>query len=317
MRPLTHICFYINSKGSLCLNKYTWLKHCRLDLSITHPKFLDPKQTQHYAFSHVELLAYIVLDGLKLNSAFYTQYPHVLYKQDEWNTQYKLFQRKLQDRNAQALVKLCEDIQSKKLSSLDEFYSRFNVLLNPKRGKALKAQKRRNAGMLGAIESAGDEAVNNRELFKAIYRYAVSVSHTGATTATLDMALSDIIKEHHNHPLSNSQRNALFKRLQQKIVEMEQQVSEIEARLLKSRIKGKADKVAFNAYTLYSVIKLHAAVGDTVGMSQEGWAASVPFGEKAIQPALDLLVKLKVLEVIEKAKATSFAGKATIYKRLV
>ena len=286
-------------------------------MSITHPKFLDPKQTQHYAFSHVELLAYIVLDGLKLNSAFYTQYPHVLYKQDEWNTQYKLFQRKLQDRNAQALVKLCEDIQSKKLSSLDEFYSRFNVLLNPKRGKALKAQKRRNARMLGAIESAGDEAVNNRELFKAIYRYAVSVSHTGATTATLDMALSDIIKEHHNHPLSNSQRNALFKRLQQKIVEMEQQVSEIEARLLNSRIKGKADKVAFNAYTLYSVIKLHAAVGDTVGMSQEGWAASVPFGEKAIQPALDLLVKLKVLEVIEKAKATSFAGKATIYKRLV
>ena len=50
----------------------------------------------------------------------------------------------------------------------------------------------------------------------------------------------------------------------------------------------KPDKVAFNAYHLYGLIKLNIVVGETVAKAQEEWASLVPFGEKAIQPALDL-----------------------------
>ena len=69
----------------------------------------------------------------------------------------------------------------------------------------------------------------------------------------------------------------------------------------------KPDKVAFNAYHLYGLIKLNIVVGETVAKAQEEWASLVPFGEKAIQPALHLLVKLNALEVIEKGKASCMA----------
>ena len=48
----------------------------------------------------------------------------------------------------------------------------------------------------------------------------------------------------------------------------------------------KPDKVAFNAYHLYGLIKLNVVVGETIAKAQEEWASLVPFGEKAIQPAL-------------------------------
>ena len=79
----------------------------------------------------------------------------------------------------------------------------------------------------------------------------------------------------------------------------------------------KPDKVAYNAYHLYGLIKLNIVVGETVAKAQEEWASLVPFGEKAIQPALDLLVKLNALEVIERGKASSYTGKATVYRRLL
>jgi len=282
------------------------------------PGFLDKKQTQHYAFSWVEFIAHKKLNGLKQNSDFSEQYPHVLYRQDAWLSQFQYLQRKLKDRNAQALVALYNDVITGEVTTLTGFYDRFDRLLKPKRGKALQVKKRIRAGMLGAIENAGAEAIDNADLFKAIHRLAASVSHTGISQVELDDALSNLICELHTEPLSNSQRSALFDRLQKKVTLMEEQISALEAQLLRMRDKdGKPDKVAFNAYHLYGLIKLNVVVGETIAKAQEEWASLVPFGEKAIQPALHLLVKLNVLEVIEKGKASSFAGKATVYRRLI
>ena len=282
------------------------------------PGFLYEKQTQHYAFNWVEFIAHKKFDGLKQNSHFSEQYPHVLYRQDDWLSQFKYLQRKLKDRNAQALVTLYNDVMNAEVTTLKDFYDRFNRLLKPKRGKALQVQKRIRAGMLGAIENAGAEAIDNADLFKAIHRLAASVSHAGVSQVELDDALSNLIRELHNELLSNSQRSALFDRLQKKVSLMEEQISALEAQLLRMRDKdGKPDKVAFNAYHLYGLIKLNIVIGETIAKAQEDWASLVPFGEKAIQPALSLLVKLNALEVIEKGKASSFAGKATVYRRLV
>ena len=282
------------------------------------PGFLDKKQTQHYAFSWVEFIAYKKLNGLKQNSDFSEQYPHVLYRQDAWLTQFQLHQRKLKDRNAQALVELYNDVITGEVTTLKGFYSRFNRLLKPKRGKALQVQKRIRAGVLGAIENAGVEAIDNTDLFKAIHRLAAKVSHTGASQADLEDALSLLIRELHHEQLSNSQRSTLFDRLQKKVSIMEEQISALEAQLLRMRNEdGKPDKVAFNAYHLYGLIKLNTVVGETIAKAQEDWASLVPFGEKAVQPALSLLVRLNALEVIEKVKASSFAGKATVYQRLL
>ena len=282
------------------------------------PGFLDKKQTQHYAFSWVEFIAHKKLNELTQNSEFREQYPHVMYRQDAWLTQFQLQQRKLKDRNAQALVELYNDVITGEVTTLKCFYSRFNRLIKPKRGKALQVQKRIRAGVLGAIENAGVEAIDNTDLFKAIHRLAAKVSHTGASQADLEDALSLLIRELHDEQLSNSQRSTLFDRLQKKVSIMEEQISALEAQLLRMRNKdGKPDKVAFNAYHLYGLIKLNTVVGETISKAQEDWASLVPFGEKAVQPALSLLVKLNALEVIEKGKASSFAGKATVYRRLL
>lgn len=282
------------------------------------PGFLDKKQTQHYAFSWVEFIAHKKLNELTQNSEFREQYPHVMYRQDAWLTQFQLHQRKLKDRNAQALVELYNDVITGEVTTLKGFYSRFNRLLKPKRGKALQVQKRILAGVLGAIENAGVEAIDNTDLFKAIHRLAAKVSHTGASQADLEDALSLLIRELHDEQLSNSQHSTLFDRLQKKVSIMEEQLSALEAQLLRMRNKdGKPDKAAFNAYHLYGLIKLNTVVGETIAKAQEDWASLVPFGEKAVQPALSLLVKLNALEVIEKGKASSFAGKATVYRRLL
>ena len=282
------------------------------------PGFLDKKQTQHYAFSWVEFIAHKKLNGLKQNSDFSEKFPHVLYRQNVWLSQFQLVQRKLKDRNAQALVALYNDVIIGKVATLKDFYDRFNRLLKPKRGKALQLQKRIRAGTLGAIENAGAEAIDNAKLFKAIHRLATSVSHAGLSNVELDEALSNLIGELHDKPLSNSQRAALFDRLQKKVSLMEEQIGGLEAQLLRMRDKdGKPDKVAFNAYHLYGLVKLNIVIGETIAKAQEEWASLVPFGEKAIQPALQLLVKLNALEVIERGKASSFAGKATVYRRLV
>jgi len=281
------------------------------------PGFLDKKQTQHYAYSWVEFIAHKKLNELTQNIEFREQYPHAMYRQDAWLTQFQLLQRKLKDHNAQALVKLYNDVITGEVTTLKGFYSRFNRLLKPKRGKALQVQKRIRAGVLGAIENAGVEAIDDTDLFKAIHRLAAKVSHTGASQADLQDALSLLIRELHNEQLSNSQRSILFDRLQKKVSIMEEQISALEAQLLRMRNKdGKPDKVAFNAYHLYGLIKLNTVMGETIAKAQEDWASLVPFGEKAVQPALSLLVKLNALEVIEKGKASSFAGKATVYRRL-
>ena len=88
------------------------------------------------------------------------------------------------------------------------------------------------------------------------------MSHTGVSRVELDDALSNLISELHNEPLSNSQRSALFGRLQKKVSIMEEQLSALEAQLLRMRDKdGKPDKVAFNAYHLYGLIKLNVVIG--------------------------------------------------------
>jgi hypothetical protein len=82
------------------------------------PGFLDKKQTQHYAFSWVEFIAHKKLNGLKQISDFSEQYPHVLYRQDAWLSQFQYLQRKLQDRNAQALVALYNDVITGEVTTL-------------------------------------------------------------------------------------------------------------------------------------------------------------------------------------------------------
>ena len=280
--------------------------------------FCNPNQRQHYAQSHVEFVAYLKLGGLRLSGEFWTAYPHVMHKQSEWKEQFEIYQRKLKDRSAQRYVTLYDDVVKGNVTTLDEFYVRFEQLQNRKRGKAAKLQKRTNAGILGAIERAGDEAIDNPRLFKEIHRLAAKLSHTGTAITEINDLLDVLIKEHHPHSLSNKQRNDLHQRLLDKIQIMEQQISEVEAKLLRMRDKaGKPDKVAANAYHLYGIVKMEVAVGETIGHNVREWAERVPFGPNAITEPLAMLVKLGALEEVEAAKQNSYQGKTAIYKRLV
>ena len=120
--------------------------------SLSETGFCNPNQKQHYAQSHIEFVAYRKLGGLKLNGELWTAYPHVMHKQPEWKEQFEVYQRKQKDHSAQRFVALYDDVIQGKVTTLDEFYLRFNQLQNYKRGKAAKLQKRTNAGIRGAID---------------------------------------------------------------------------------------------------------------------------------------------------------------------
>jgi Mg2+ and Co2+ transporter CorA len=280
--------------------------------------FSDPDQKQHYAYSHVEFYAHKRVGGLKLNKEFFDNYKHVMRNQDKWLDQFNVYRRKKNDVYAQALVTLYDDLALGKVATLDEFYIRFNKLLKPKRGKAAKLQKHTNARILGAIELAGEEALDNRTLYKEIHRLAAKLSHTNTTSSETNDLLSELIKEQHPHQLTNKQYDDLHKRLVNKIEIMEKQISALEATLLRMRDKdGKPDKVAFRAYQLYGIIKLEIAVGETVVHDVRDWAKRVPFGVNAMKEPFKLLVKLGALDLIEKGVKSSIKGKASSYKRLV
>lgn len=280
--------------------------------------FLNPAQKQHYAHSYIEFVAHKLVGGLKVDLEFLNTYTYVPFYQDKWLDQFNIYRRKKNDVLAQAFVTLYDDVVQRKVSNLDEFYARFNKLLKPKRGRAAKLQKRTNAGIRGAIERAGVEAIDNPHLFKAIHRLATKLSHTRTADTEINDLLDALIQEHHPHVLSNKQRDDLHLRLLDKIETMEQQIGEVEAKLLRMRDKaGKPDKVAFHAYQLYGIVKLEVAVGETVGHNVREWADLVPFGPNAITEPLKMLVKLGVLEEVEAAKQNSYQGKTTIYKRLI
>ena len=286
--------------------------------TLSNAGFLNPAQKQHYAHSHIEFVAHRLVGGLKVDLEFRNTYTHVLFYQDQWLNQFELYKRKKNDVLAQAFVTLYDDVVQRKVSNLDEFYARFNKLLKPKRGRAAKLQKRTNAGIRGAIERAGVEAIDNPNLFKAIHRLAAKLSHTRTADTEINDLLDALIKQHHLHSLSNKQRNDLHQRLLDKIAIMEQQISEVEAKLLRMRDKaGKPDKIAAKAYHLYGLVKLEVAVGETIGHNVREWAERVPFGPNAITEPLAMLVKFGALEEVEAAKQNSYQGKTAIYKRLV
>jgi len=289
-------------------------------ISSTPPNtgFLNPEQKQHYAHSHVEFYAHKRVGGLKVDLEFLKTYAHVVSYQDKWLDQFNVYRRKRNDVQAQAFVTLYDDLAAGRVPTLDEFYARFNKLRKPKRRKAAKLQKRTNAGIRGAIERAGVEAIDNPNLFKAIHRLAAKLSHTRTDETGINDLLDTLIKQHHPHSLSNKQRNDLHQRLLDKIEIMEQQISEVEAKLLRMRDKaGKPDKIAAKAYHLYGLVKLEVAMGETIGHNVREWAERVPFGPNAITEPLAMLVKLGALEEVEAAKKNSYQGKTAIYKRLV
>lgn len=162
--------------------------------TLSNAGFLNPAQKQHYAHSYIEFVAHKLVGGLKVGVEFHETYAHVLYHQDKWLDQFNIYRRKKNDVLAQAFVTLYDDVVQRKVSNLDEFYARFNKLLKPKRGRAAKRQKRTNAGIRGAIERAGVQAIDNPHLFKAIHRLAAKLSHTGKDETEINNLLDALIK---------------------------------------------------------------------------------------------------------------------------
>lgn len=290
------------------------------------PKFLDRKQPQKYAFSYVELTAHMLLANYKMDK--YSAFAH----DNWWLRDFRHFSALHNNPTATGLKKLNSDVEKGRVADLNSFYTRFNKLVKSKRGKALKLEKRRLAGRLGALERVGESGVNNPNLFHAIYVCIDSVTHTGVSRMDLDEALSAIIKEHHQAELSNSQRQTLFSFMTERLELMEQQVNKIEAELIR-----RADTISGRALFLYGLVRMKAEVGGEVVFSLKQLADLSPYSKDTIKPAMELLVSLGALDIIEQGKpfqkaqdtryvngkvikvgaVTSSNPKASHYKRLV
>ena len=93
---------------------------------------------------------------------------------------------------------------------------------------------------------------------------------------------------------------------------MEKSITRAEALILRNSDK----KLAKDAYHLYGLFKLRCEVGDTWTLSQTELAKEkLGVGKPAALKAVDLLIKLKLIEIFEQVTVVSTEAQATVYRR--
>jgi len=263
------------------------------------PYFSNPA-SQHYALSHVEFYAHaLILHGGRFGPLI-TEHPQAFFFQDRWKDAYSLEATKAKDTWAVSLVQLLTDVQQRRVTTLEAFYSRFKKLKYPDKGKALVEGKARTARREAAKESKGEDFLDNNQLYHRLYIYAKEVAHRGLLPDELKAGLSDLIEKYHGKTLPEPNRQELLERLTKRIALMERQLNAVEAELLRMRDEaGKPSSTAARALWLYGLIRSECEIGGTVIKTHAQWAELTPYTKNNIGAAMGLLAELGAIELLQ------------------
>ena len=154
---------------------------------------------------------------------------------------------------------------------------------------------------------------NNSGIVNLVLKQAVEIVHADYTKNELNSAFNDMALEYVEAQINKTELVALRALFFRKVYAMEKSITRAEALILRNSDK----KLAKDAYHLYGLFKLRCEVGDTWTLSQTELAKEkLGVGKPAALKAVDLLIKLKLIEIVEQVILVGAEAQATVYRRI-
>jgi hypothetical protein len=280
-------------------------------------KYIDNKNARKYLrFVEWEAILRLVYDTdhTSMSEAFPDQATEVL----DWHDKYIIYiQRNSNSPKARALHAIYLGLLNNKILNLDEFYLRLRAdFTYLKLGKALKDK------IYSSVESfrtnkfytkKGLTFVDNDMLIHLILKNAIALANTNYSPAVLPELVNTLVFKNYEGQLTKEALTILRGIFIEKVNAMEKSITRPEATILRHPIK----KLAKNTYHLYGLFKLQCEVGDTWELPlTELTKEQLGVGKPAALEAVDLLIKLKLIEISEPKKQQAVDARVTVYKRL-
>ena len=288
----------------------------RSDLMVSS-KYIDNRNARKY-LRFVEWKAILRLvydtDNAKMSEAFPDHATAVF----DWYDKYNIYiQRNPNSPKSRALHAIYLDLLNNKILNLDEFYLRLRAdFMYPKLGKALKDKPNSSVESFGTNKFYTKKEitlVDNDMLIHLILKNAIALANTNYSAVVLPEVVNTLIFENYEGQLTKKALTILRKIFTEKVKAMEKSITRPEATILRHPIK----KLAKNTYHLYGLFKLQCEIGDTWELSlTELTKEQLGVGKPAALEAVDLLIKLKLIEISEPKKQQAADARATVYKRL-
>lgn len=253
-------------------------------------------------------------DNARMSGAFPAYAGEIFNWQEKYNTYIK---RNANGPKASALHSIYLDLLNNKIADLDEFYLRLRAeFTNCKSGKMLNNGSNGLSKMSDGNQSyveKGPASVDNYMLVYFIQKAAVSLANTNYTPTLLPEVVKALASESCEVELTHEGLTVLHGIFTKKVNAMEKSITKPEATILRHPVK----RLAKNTYHLYGLFKLHCEVGDTWELPlTELTKEQLGVGKPAALEAVDLLIKLKLIEISEPGNQRAVKDRATIYKRL-
>jgi hypothetical protein len=280
-------------------------------------KYINNKNARKY-LRFVEWKAILRLvfdtDNIRMSEAFPDQATEVF----NWHDKYIIYiERNANSPKARALRAIYLDLLNNKILNLDEFYLRLKAdFTYPKIGKPLKNKTNslvKNSGSNQFYNTKELTFVDNEMLVHLIIKNAITLANTNYSPVALLEVFNTLVFKNYKGQLTKEMLTILRGIFTKKVNAMEKSITRPEATILRHPIT----KLAKNTYHLYGLFKLQCEVGDTWELPlTELTKEQLGVGKPAALEAVDLLIKLKLIEISEPKKQQAANARATVYKRL-
>jgi len=245
-------------------------------------------------------------------------FPEYMEVCDQWHAQYKTYIKRNPKRpRAVALNSIYLSLLNNKIENLEEFYLRLSTEVTNLRTSKSRVKKAVLDEENYVTEFSFDTKIvsfqNNNRIVNLVLKEAVEFVHTGYTKSELNSAFNDLVLEYVEALINKKELVALRDLFLKKVYAMEKSITRAEALILRTPDK----KLAKDAYHLYGLFKLRCEVGDAWTLSQTELAREkLGVGKPAALKAVDLLIKLKLIEIFEQVTFVNAEAQATVYKRI-
>ena len=245
-------------------------------------------------------------------------FPEYIEVCDQWHEKYKTYIKRNPRRpRAVALNSIYLSLLNNKIKNLEEFYVRLSTEVTNLRTSKSRIRKAalddKNYVTEFSFGTKIDSFENNNKIVNLVLKEAVELVHADYTKNELNSAFNDLALEFVEAQINKKELVALRDLFFKKVYAMEKSITRAEALILRNSDK----KLAKDAYHLYGIFKLRCEVGDAWTLSQTELAREkLGVGKPAALKAVDLLIKLKLIEIIEQVTLVSAEAQATVYRRI-